>query len=117
MADPAIDLAQPDVPSMREIDVVGLIRKTDPFYGHPFLMETPNLLLLWAIRDGFFMAFQTYFNLWETRKGLLFHVLVTCITLQPLFLMGFMIEPDRLLYPFPHDRAKDNEKQREEKDY
>jgi len=116
MADPTIDLAQPDVPSMREKDIVGLIIKTYPFYGHPFLMETPNLLLLWAIGDGFFMAFETYVNLWKTRKGLLFHILVTCITLQSLFLVGFMIEPDRLLYPFPHDRVEKKEKHHEEKD-
>jgi hypothetical protein len=116
MADPTIDPAQFNVPSVGEEDMIGLIVKAYPFYGNPFLLGNPNLLLLGAIRDGLFMAFQTYFYLRKARKGLFFHVLVACDTFQTLLLMRLMVKLDGLLHPPPHDRSKKEDNYHDEMD-
>jgi hypothetical protein len=101
---------------MREEDMVGLIVKAYPLYGSPLLAELAELLLLWAISDGFFMASQAYFNLRKARKGLLLHELVARGTFQALLLMGLMVKLNGLLHPSPHDRGKKEDNYHDEKD-
>jgi hypothetical protein len=101
---------------MGEKDVVRLIIEASPSHGSPFLLENPNLLLLPALGDGFFVAPQAYLDLRKAREDLFLHVLVTRDTFYALLLMGIMVKLDGLLHPSPHDRGKEEDDCHDNKD-
>ena len=78
--------------AMRKEDVVRLF--IDPFPRNflSLFLKLSDLFFLGGLGNGFIMAFKAGGQVRESGEGLGFEEAVTCVTLQSLFHMLFVIE-------------------------
>jgi hypothetical protein len=106
----ALEFPQGDMAAVREEDMIRLPVKASPGDLLPSFVKLPDFFLLSALREGFFVTFQTGRSGRHSGEGLIFIVRVTGQALNALLLMLFVIEEDGL----PRSSADPETKEEEE---